>query len=97
MKLHPTQILIRPLITEKTNLAREERNEYVFEVHKQANKRQVADAVTQLFGVNVQKVRTLVQRGKFRRVGQHAGYRANFKKAFVTLADGDSIDFFEGV
>ncbi len=97
MNLHPTQILVRPLITEKNNLLRETENEYVFEVHRTANKIQVAEAVEVLFAVKVNEVRTLIQHGKMRRVGVHTGKRSNYKKAFVKLREGDTIDFFDGV
>ena len=97
MRLHPTQVLIKPLITEKNSLLREDDNKYVFEVHKAANKGQIRSAIESLFAVKVLEVRTAIQRGKMRRVGRHEGKTRNFKKAFVTLREGDSIDFFEGV
>ncbi len=97
MNLHPTQILMKPLMTEKNHILREADNEYVFEVHLQANKNQIREAVETLFAVNVADVRTLVQRGKNRRVGKYTGRRPNYKKAIVRLRGGQSIDFFEGV
>ena len=97
MRLHHTQVLIRPLITEKNSLQREEQNAYVFEVHRAANKHQIKTAIEELFAVKVHDVRTAIQRGKNRRVGQYVGKLRNYKKAFVTLREGDSIDFFEGV
>ena len=97
MNLHPTQVLVRPLITEKNNLVRDALNEYVFEVHKQANKKQISSAVEEMFAVRVESVRTMIQRGKPRRVGQHTGHRNNYKKAYIKLRQGQSIDFFEGV
>lgn len=97
MNLHPTQVLLKPLITEKNNLLREDNNEYVFEVHKSATKPQIASAVEELFAVKVLQVRTAIARGKNRRVGRYVGRKPNFKKAFVQLRDGHSIDFFEGV
>ena len=97
MNLHPTQILKRPLITEKNSLLRENDNEYVFEVHRSANKKMIQAAVEELFAVKVEDVRTLIQRGKKRRVGQHSGYKDNIKKAYVRLPEGQSIDFFDGV
>ena len=97
MALHITQVLVRPLITEKNNLARELRNEVVFEIHPDANKVQVRQAVKQLFGVDVTDVRTIAKTGKIRRVGNRAGYRADTKKAVVRIADGQNIDFFQGV
>lgn len=96
MALHLTQILQRPLITEKNNLARESRNEIVFEVHRDANKPMIKAAVEQLFAVKVEDVRTQNHRGQLRRVGRFSGYRADTKKAFVKLADGQNIDFFQG-
>jgi large subunit ribosomal protein L23 len=83
MYLHPTQILKRPLITEKNSLLREDGNEYVFEVHSSANKQMIKTAVEELFAVQVEEVRTLIQRGKLRRVGRNVGRKSNFKKAFV--------------
>ena len=97
MALHITQVLVRPLITEKNNVARETRNEVVFEIHPDANKAQVRHAVKQLFGVDVAEVRTISKSGKLRRVGTRAGYRADTKKAIVRVADGQNIDFFQGV
>ncbi len=97
MGLHLTQILVKPLITEKNNLAREERNEMVFEVHRDANKPMIKTAVEQLFGVKVADVRTIKKFGKLRKVGKYSGYRADTKKAVVRLADGENIDFFQGV
>lgn len=97
MGLHLTQILVKPLITEKNNLAREERNEMVFEVHRAANKPMIKTAVEQLFGVKVADVRTISKLGKMRKVGKYSGYRADTKKAVVRLADGENIDFFQGV
>lgn len=97
MHLHPTQVLLRPLITEKNNLVRDGGNEYVFEVHNDANKPSIKAAVEELFAVEVEDVRTLITRGKNRRVGRHSGRKPNRKKAFVRLAEGQSIDFFEGV
>ncbi|MCO4760741.1 MAG: 50S ribosomal protein L23 [Myxococcales bacterium] len=97
MNLHPTQILVKPLITEKNNLLRDADNEFVFEVHLDANKKQIREAVETLFAVKVADVRTLVQRGKNRRVGKYSGKRPNYKKAIVRLHGDQSIDFFEGV
>ncbi len=97
MDLHPTQVLLRPLITEKNNLVRDSNNDYVFEVHKGATKNQIVSAVEELFAVKVLAVRTLVQRGKPRRVGQKTGRKSNYKKAYVKLRQGQSIDFFEGI
>jgi large subunit ribosomal protein L23 len=88
-------ILIRPLVTEKSTHLSEEQNTYVFEVGRSANKHQIKAAVESLFGVSVLDVRTLNVRGKMKRFGRFTGKRSNWKKAYVTLADGDFLNFFE--
>lgn len=94
--MNPHQIIIRPLITEKnTNLM--SLNKYSFEVQRDANKTQIKQAVETIFNVSVTKVHTMNIRGKLRRRGQKFGYTANWKKAIVTLAEGDRIELFEGV
>lgn len=103
-------IIKRPLLTEKSSRLREagggavapaEGESYsqkvVFEVARDANKDEVKKAVQQLFKVTVSHVRTLVVRGKQKRVGRFSGRRPTWKKAFVTLKRGESIEFFEGV
>jgi large subunit ribosomal protein L23 len=85
-----------PIITEKLDLAREKLRQYSFVVDKKATKHDIANAVTQQFKVTVTGVRTLVMRGKIKRVGMSMGKRSNFKKAFVTLKEGDKIELFEG-
>jgi large subunit ribosomal protein L23 len=103
-------VIKRPLLTEKSSRLREtggaaaapaEGESYaqkvVFEVARDANKVEVARAVETLFKVSVTSVRTLVVRGKLKRVGRFAGSRPSWKKAFVTLKPGDNIEFFEGV
>ena len=90
------QIIVRPLITEKnTNLMA--LNKYSFEVDRSANKYQIKQAVETVFNVSVVKVHTMNMRGKLRRRGQQFGYTADWKKAIVTLAEGDRIELFEGV
>ena len=103
-------IIKRPLLTEKSARLREtgggataaaEGEAYaqkvVFEVARDANKIEVRQAVETLFKVTVTDVRTLVVRGKVKRVGRFSGQRPGWKKAFVTLKPGDNIEFFEGV
>ena len=103
-------IIKRPLLTEKSARLREtgggaeahaEGDAYaqkvVFEVARDANKIDVRRAVQELFKVTVTDVRTLVVRGKVKRVGKFSGQRPAWKKAFVTLKPGDNIEFFEGV
>jgi large subunit ribosomal protein L23 len=95
--MHLEDVIKRPLVlTEKGNLLREQGNQYLFEVSPKANKVQIKEAVETLFKVNVLGVNTLVVRGKMRRMGRGQAKTKNWKKAVVTLAEGDSIDFFEG-
>jgi len=89
--------IVRPIVTEKTSVARQDRGEYVFEVAPDATKPAIRQAIEQLFGVKVTGVWTSNQRGKLRRVGKSAGNRPNWKKAIVTLQEGDTIEgIFEG-
>jgi large subunit ribosomal protein L23 len=103
-------IIKRPLLTEKSARLREtgggssapaEGEEYaqqvVFEVARDSNKIEIKAAVQTLFKVTVTDVRTLIVRGKVKRVGRFSGQRPAWKKAFVTLKAGDNIEFFEGV
>ena len=103
-------VIKRPLLTEKSSRLREtggaagghaEGDEYaqqvVFEVARDSNKIEIKAAVQTLFKVTVTDVRTLVVRGKVKRVGRFSGQRPAWKKAFVTLKAGDNIEFFEGV
>ncbi len=90
------QIIIRPLITEKnTNLM--SMNKYCFEVDRHANKPEIRKAIETIFNVRVTKVHTMNVRGKMRKRGKDMGYTADWKKAIVTLAEGDRIELFEGV
>lgn len=90
----PTQIILRPILTEKSNELEAAFNQYTFEVHRAANKIEIGKAVEQVFGVRVDKVRTMVVRGDIRRVGRFYGKTRQWKKAVVTLHPGDSIDFY---
>ena len=90
----PQQIIVRPVITEKSADLQENENQYIFEVARQANKIEIRKAVEMVFGVRVQKVRTMVVRGDVRRVGRYYGRRPFWKKAIVTLHHSDSIDFY---
>ncbi|MDQ2891258.1 MAG: 50S ribosomal protein L23 [Gemmatimonadota bacterium] len=88
--------VVRPIMTEKTSAAYQDRQEYTFEVASDASKTAIRAAIEKLFGVKVTGVQTMNCRGKTRRVGQSIGKRANWKKAIVTLKAGDTIDIFEG-
>jgi large subunit ribosomal protein L23 len=85
-----------PVITEKGTLVNELGNQVVFRVAAQANKVEIRQAVERLFKVKVEKVRTSRFLGKMRRVGRSQGRKSDWKKAYVTLAEGAHIDFFEG-
>ena len=91
------QVIRRPLITEKSTAQRDALNAYAFEVDRRANKVEIRQAVEQLFGVTVVKVRTALVHPKRRRVGVSVGLKPEWKKAVVTLKPGESIEFFEGV
>ena len=88
--------IVRPLITEKSSAAYQERGEYTFEVHPDASKPEIRAAIEQLFGVKVAGVWTSNQRGKEKRMGKNVGRRPNWKKAIVKLQEGDTIPIFEG-
>ena len=91
-------VIKRPLyLTEKGAKLREDQNKYTFEVDLGANKMQIKDAVESLFKVTVDDVHTLVMRGHMRRMGRGYAKTRNWKKAIVTLREGETIDFFEGV
>ncbi|MFN2420736.1 MAG: 50S ribosomal protein L23 [Gemmatimonadota bacterium] len=90
-------LIRRPLFTEKSTLLVERDNTYVFAVDPQATKRDIADAVEKLFGVTVTSVRTQNHRGKERRMGRFAGRKSSWKKAIVTLAEGDAIELYENI
>jgi large subunit ribosomal protein L23 len=90
-----TDIIKGPIITEKLDRAREENHQYSFLVDKKANKTEIRHAVEKLFKVNVVDVRTSIARGKVKRIGRSAGQRPNWKRAMITLKDGQSIDLFE--
>jgi large subunit ribosomal protein L23 len=92
----PTDVVRGPIVTEKGTLVSELGNQVVLRVHPRANKVAIRQAVEQLFGVKVEGVRTSRVLGKTRRVGRSVGRRPLWKKAYVTLAEGHSIEFFEG-
>ena len=89
-------IILGPMVTEKT-AAQQDENIYAFKVGEKANKVQIKQAVQELFGVEVLSVRTVLMRGKMKRFGRFFGKRSNWKKAYVTLAEGDAINLYENV
>jgi large subunit ribosomal protein L23 len=92
----PRDIIQAPLISEKGSLLTEASNQVLFKVRPDANKIEVKKAVETLFKVKVEKVRVARYLGKIRRVGRSMGRRSDWKKAYVTLREGDKIDFFGG-
>lgn len=95
--MKPTQVIRRPLVTEKTTIAREKGEVVVFEVAREATKIDVRRAVEKLFGVKVAGVRTQIGHGKFKRQGRFEGQRSDRKKAWVRLKAGEKApDFIEG-
>ncbi len=93
---HYSEIILAPLVTEKGTLVGETGNQVLFKVAPDANKIEIKKAVEDFFKVKVVRVHTVRLLGKRRRVGRILGQRPAWKKAYVTLADGQSIDFFEG-
>ena len=92
----PREVLIRPLMTEKTMQQKEALNTVAFKVHPDANKVEIRAAVERVFNVKVTTVRTASYEGKLKRMGRFAGRRPDWKKAVVTLAPGHKIDLVEG-
>lgn len=86
-----TDIIYSPVITEKTSYLAEN-NTYVFKVDKRANKTQIKIAIEEAFGVKVKSVNTLITKPKDKRVGKYTGQTKTYKKAIITLADGQSIE-----
>ncbi len=95
MKVH--EVIKRPLVTEKSNIGREEQNLVTLAVDPRANKHEIRRAIEELFDVSVIEVRTMRMPRKTRRVGRTSGRKTEWKKAIVQLAEGQSIEFFEGV
>ncbi len=95
MSLDPRQVLIAPVVSEKS-YSLIEGNKYSFRVHENAHKTQVRQAVEELFGVKVEGVNILKVQAKPKRRGFHRGQKPGWKKAIVQLREGDSIEIFEG-
>lgn len=93
-RLH--QVIVAPMISEKATRVAEKRNQAVFKVLRDADKSEIKGAVEALFKVKVEAVRTLNMKGKSKRFGQVMGRRSDWKKAYVTLAAGQEIDFTGG-
>ena len=94
---NPHDVLHRALVTEKGTRMREGGNKYIFVVAPRANKIEIKNAVEHIFNVTVERVRTQNNLGKFKRMGRFEGRRSSWKKAIITLKQGDTIDLFEEV
>jgi large subunit ribosomal protein L23 len=92
----PREVIIRPVVTEASAALQEDLRTYTFVVAKAANKLEIRHAVEQLFDVSVEDVRTANYQGKWRRLARGIGRKPAYKKAVVKLAEGNSIDVYEG-
>jgi large subunit ribosomal protein L23 len=95
MSLHPSQVLIRPVVSEKS-YEQIQTNQYTFKVHQDAHKTQIRQAVEELFDVKVERVNIVKVQPKPKRRGLHKGTKPGWKKAVVQLKKGDTIEIFEG-
>jgi large subunit ribosomal protein L23 len=95
MSLHPGQVLIKPVVSEKS-YEQIARNQYTFKVHKDAHKPQIRQAVEELFEVKVERVNIVKVQAKPKRRGRILGSKPGWKKAIVQLRKGDTIEIFEG-
>lgn len=93
-RLH--QIILAPVVSEKSTRAAEKHNQAVFKVLRDARKPEIKAAIEKLFNVKVEAIRTLNVKGKTKRFGASMGVRSDWKKAYVTLAEGQEIDFLGG-
>ncbi|MDW7674965.1 MAG: 50S ribosomal protein L23 [Bacillota bacterium] len=94
--LNPRDVIVKPVVSEKTMGLMAE-NKYTFFVNKQANKIEIKHAVENIFNVTVLDVKTMIVKGKVKRMGRYQGKTPNRKKAIVTLKQGDKIEIFEGL
>jgi len=95
--MHIEEVLIKPLLTEKSSVETESTNRYVFKVQKRASKFQVKDAVEKMFDVKVVNVRTSITAGKVKRAGKALKKSSSWKKAYVKIADGQKLELFKGI
>jgi large subunit ribosomal protein L23 len=95
MKKNPRDVVLEPVVSEKSYDLIQDYNTYTFVVDKRSNKTEIKQAVAEIFDVKVTRVNTINRRGKRKRTGWVMGKRADVKRALVTLAPGESIDIFE--
>jgi large subunit ribosomal protein L23 len=93
----PREVIIRPVVTERSTELQEDERTYTFIVSRDSNKAEIRHAIQKLWDVTVEGVRTANYRGKWRRVGRTIGRKPAYKKAIVKLAEGDTIDVYEGI
>jgi large subunit ribosomal protein L23 len=90
------RLITRPHITEKVLLLKEDGNKVVFKIRKDTNKIELKNAIESIFNVTVEAINTLTVKGKKKRLGRYEGRKSDWKKAIVTLKEGDTIEYFEG-
>lgn len=90
------RLITRPYITEKVLLLKEDGNKVVFKISKDTNKIELKNAIESIFNVTVEAINTLTVKGKKKRLGRYEGRKSDWKKAIVTLKEGDTIEYFEG-
>jgi large subunit ribosomal protein L23 len=99
--MKPSDVLIKPILSEKANAQQEKLHRYAFRVSKKANKLEIKKAIESFYGVTVTKVNTTVVPGKnksrFTKAGVISGRKPSYKKAFVTVAEGENIDLYSGI
>ena len=89
-------LITKPHITEKVLLLKEDGNKVVFRIRKDSNKIELKNAIESIFNVTVENINTMNVKGKKKRLGRHEGRKSDWKKAIVTLKEGDTIEYFEG-
>jgi large subunit ribosomal protein L23 len=95
--MHTEEVLIKPLLTEKSSIVTENNNRYVFQVQMKANKYQIKDAVEKMFDVKVSNVKTAVLPGKVKRAGRHTSKTTSWKKAYIQIQDGQKLELYKGL
>lgn len=95
--MHTEQILIKPMLTEKSSVTTEEQNRYVFQVKLKSNKNQIKTAVEKMFNVKVVGVNTSILPGKVRRTGKSTKKAGSTKKAYIQIQEGQKLELFKGI
>ena len=95
--MNAQQIVLKPLVTERSMVLRDLQNKYMFKVHTRATKPEIRKAIEELFSVKVTDVRTMNVAGKPKRLGRSSGHRPSWKKAIVTVAQGQAIEIYDAV